>query len=279
MEATEPEPVHALRVTTRRLQELLDLAPEVLAKSPHGNTIRALRQARKSCDAVRNLDVLASLIAPRAKGKGGQHDLWQPLADSLGTAREREQARLRRAIERIGLAAIHGRWDDALKRWPKADPKAEQRIREHLIDHLVKRHTQFIRAREAATAKGASTRDSHGLRLAGKRLRYALEALADLGDAAAKQSLTRLRAFQATLGEWHDYEMLAELIIEHISRRKFLRRSPKDALELLKHLAKCREIQAKKLTRALQLSREIESVDDVLGDALLHPAAEGMKAG
>lgn len=265
LSSTGPEPVHSLRVTTRRLQELLELATEVLPKTPQGNTVRALRQARKTCDTVRNIDVLHGLIAARAGRKRAQRDLWQPLLESLETARGREEAKMRRAIERLDLHAIHERWSGALRRWPKEDPRAEERVREHLIDHLVKRHTQFVKAREAATAKGATTRDTHSLRLAGKRLRYALEALADLGDRAARQSLTRLRAFQVTLGEWHDHEMLAELIIEHLSRRKFLRRQPMWALELLKQLKKFRDVQAKKLVKALQLAAAVEPVDDVLG--------------
>jgi len=62
----------------------------------------------------------------------------------------------------------------------------------------------------------------HALRIAGKRLRYRAELLAELGEATAKPQVKTLKSLQDKLGDWHDRIVLLQLIAEFISRPEFL---------------------------------------------------------
>ena len=52
----------------------------------------------------------------------------------------------------------------------------------------------------------------HAVRIASKKLRYTLELAGDTGEAAAKQSVRRLKEIQDVLGRLHDFEVLGAAI-------------------------------------------------------------------
>lgn len=286
------EPVHNLRIFTRRLQELVLLAATI-PRCPSANaTCKVLRQVRRACGDVRNADVLLGLLAARAHRGRAEAALWAPLIEQLKGERTAAQLRMRRALDGLGVDALHRRWQKSLRRWPGEDPALEMPLRSRLADHLKQRHAEFLEARAAVLAAGldvspragSGSRTSwtsapgagsgtpipglveeiHALRLAGKRLRYALEAAGDLGDKAAAPALRRLRAIQAALGHWHDLEMLIDLIVAHVGRKKFLRRYPAEALRLLQHVQRFHATKDKRAAEALALTAAMESIEHVL---------------
>ena len=62
----------------------------------------------------------------------------------------------------------------------------------------------------------------HALRIAGKRLRYRAELLAELGHASVKPRVKALKLLQDELGNWHDRHVLLQFIAEFIGRPDFL---------------------------------------------------------
>src|SRR5881296_1043925 len=68
----------------------------------------------------------------------------------------------------------------------------------------------------------------HGVRIAAKRLRYLIEVFEEFKVAGSAEALAWLRCLQQHLGDWHDFEVLEELMIEMVARPAFLR----DHLEL-----------------------------------------------
>jgi CHAD domain-containing protein len=76
-------------------------------------------------------------------------------------------------------------------------------------------------------AKEAADNDRvHRLRIAGKRLRYSIELIADLGDNNAKAQAKALKTLQDQLGEWHDRIVLLETAAEFLSQKEFLASHP-----------------------------------------------------
>jgi CHAD domain-containing protein len=73
----------------------------------------------------------------------------------------------------------------------------------------------------------------HAVRIAGKRLRYRAELLAELGDASAKPRVKSLKLLQDALGNWHDRYVLLQLIAEFIGRPDFLVENPEAGRALL----------------------------------------------
>jgi CHAD domain-containing protein len=85
-----------------------------------------------------------------------------------------------------------------------------------------------------ATAKAEpGAQELHRLRIAGKRLRYRLEILAELRESAANGQIKSLHALQDQLGSWHDSEILLKTCAKFLSRKDFLGSHPGVARALL----------------------------------------------
>ena len=82
------------------------------------------------------------------------------------------------------------------------------------------------------------------MRIAGKRLRYRAELLADFGDSGAKAWVKELKEFQQRLGRWHDRHMLFQSVAEFVGRPDFLLHCPDIARSLLDELQKERNEEA-----------------------------------
>src|SRR5207247_1380709 len=200
--AGEVEPVHQLRVATRRLRTALrrfgPLLPARFAAAAH----RDLAWLGGAIGAVRDLDVLSELLRgqaarldPELRRAGGplgvmlQEQRARALA-ALGTALDAK--RCRRLLER--LAAF-------------ADSRAPVGRGTRLGDvapDLLRPHVRAVVRAGRRLGPDAAPPHLHRLRVRVKRLRYALETLRSLGDRATRELLARLERLQDTLGKGQD---------------------------------------------------------------------------
>jgi CHAD domain-containing protein len=205
-QAGDTRSVHQARVATRRLREALP----VLRASVDGPALsRVQRQVRKMTRVlgpVRELDVslghleelsTRDLVSPRALGR-------------VRTALTRERTARRRAM----LQAI--------------TPGKLERLRQRLghVSHgpetpqptatLEEAHRQVARrARRLAAAieraGGLYLADRlHAVRVAAKKLRYAMEIERELRRSKATARITQLKRLQDLLGRMHDFEVLID---------------------------------------------------------------------
>jgi CHAD domain-containing protein len=226
----DEEAIHDARVASRRAQEILKLlGPGGAKKSKHRKLIRALRDTRRVLGGPRNLDVMLKLVETKLSRSGNPvaRDGWDQFRSFLKERRARAferasdelrefdvldfAARCRRVIARSGGG---GTLDEALN---------------------VGAETALAQWREAIAAAKANpnVEEVHRLRIAGKRLRYRLEVLAELGEETAKKRVKSVRALQDQLGTWHDSEVLLSACAEFLSRREFLASYPGPARALL----------------------------------------------
>jgi CHAD domain-containing protein len=262
------EAVHELRVATRRLRELVEIGADAVAGSVRRVSIQKLRRARRLCGETRNADVLLELIAARIKKRTSEAELWAPIQEDLRQRREAGLKPLRKAINRLDLAALQQQWQKGIRSWAKAQEDGSvAKARRRLDKHLAKRLGQFARCRGLARAPDAKIADVHRLRLAGKRLRYVLEAVMEVNGEGLASTLEHLRTFQVSLGEWNDLDMLAEVLIDHCSRRGFIRNDPESAQRLLGVLRNIRERQERKLEDVLTLAEEVPGLDEHLSSS------------
>ena len=61
------------------------------------------------------------------------------------------------------------------------------------------------------------------MRIAAKRVRYLVEVLSEFDVAGSAEVLDWLRKLQQHLGDWHDLEVLEQMLVEMVARPKFLR--------------------------------------------------------
>jgi len=195
--AGEAEPVHQLRVATRRLRAALRLFEPVLAAGTARRASQELAWLAGSIGAVRDLDVLLMAIASRGRRLDPvERDALAPLVTVLrerralahdGLVRTLEEPRCRRVLAR--LASLGGvRQDVSLGR---------------IARDLATPHLRAV-LRAGRRLDDASPEAFHRLRVRVKRLRYALETLRGLGGDRLVRMLRLLERLQDTLGAHQD---------------------------------------------------------------------------
>jgi triphosphatase len=204
------EELHDMRVASRRLRAALALFGEVLppavveARTEFGWIGRAL-------GAVRDLDVQIQ-----------QHEVWLaelPAADrdslgALGTLLREQRADARTTMLEVldsrQYQAFVNRFGRLLRaRQPRRSDSSALPARAVAPD-LIERRFRRVRALGRRIGPGSPVTDYHRLRIRCKRLRYALEFLADLYPGGARPLLRRLVVLQDVLGLHQDADVAIE---------------------------------------------------------------------
>jgi CHAD domain-containing protein len=200
--AAEVEPVHQLRVATRRLRATLRLFGPALPARFADETRRDLKWLAAAIGAVRDLDVLAEVVGVRARrlDPGLRRGLG-PLAVAIHDRRAAahaalvetlDSARCRRLLDRL---AAFGESEAA-----RAGGERLGDVAPDLVRPLMRAVRRAGRGLDAAARSTAL----HRLRIRGKRLRYALETLRGLGRRAVRKLISRLVRLQDFLGQHQD---------------------------------------------------------------------------
>jgi CHAD domain-containing protein len=206
-QAGDETSVHQARVASRRLRQALPLLGVHADDEAIDRAGKRVRRITRALGPVRELDVTLLLLGELSRN---------------GAAPERAIARVRAAVaeerlerRRAMLAAITPSKLDKLRKRlvrvaaPDSSPVARRSA-------LAEAHTQA--ARRAADLRDAIEHAGgiyladrlHRVRVAAKKLRYALEIQRELTRSRSTAHLNRLRAQQDLLGRMHDLEILID---------------------------------------------------------------------
>lgn len=207
------EYVHQLRVGTRRADAALRIFGDCLSKKTYRKARRRLKRLRRAAGAARDWDVfLADLLGREqkadAKHRGGLDFL---IGYALG----------QRAAAHADLEAVYRDDGPTFETFlthtlsaiqpPKCEPTPAI-----LVD--LARPMLFDRLKELELAALADLHDYaqlHQVRIAGKRLRYAMEVFADCFDPNFRDTLyPRVEQLQEILGRANDSHVAAERLID-----------------------------------------------------------------
>ncbi len=230
----EPEAIHDLRVSSRRLQQALRVILPKPKPPKSKKVIRVLRQVRQALGPCRNLDVNIALIKEKRKHAGAalvQH-AWEAVQTELDGRRGPAIKRARPSIAQHDVFAFIA-WTKSLIKGAGGDTDP--------VEILDKAAAQSINGWEDAFMSAYEHRDEthlHEFRIASKRLRYRAELLADLGQAKAKPLVAALKELQSMLGDWHDRWVLLQYVAEFIGRPNFLASHPDMSRALLAEIEK-----------------------------------------
>lgn len=204
--------VHRTRVASRRLRELLpvlQLEPDVTRKLG-----RRLRKVTERLGTVRELDVLLMLI------------------DELRESRPQETVGLRRVADAVGWERTEARDRLLERKLPLTDLKQIGRKLERIVETLERDDRQpasrrprkrgWLWALDARIAHRAAALDAamreagavyleerlHTVRIALKKLRYAMELRAEAAGSKRTPDLRILKRDQDLLGRLHDLQVL-----------------------------------------------------------------------
>lgn len=206
----DPEDVHQLRVTGRTVLALLDLLADEndLADARFRKLRRSLKKAMGLLGQLRDMDVLIDEIGTRLGAvTPAQRDLLGSWLEEQQTARRK----LRRKVARNLPEIIDKRWKKRMARWQrsKASSPAAASIGIRRLGELREsREKAFQAIRESLSGPVSFDNEElldrlHHGRIATKKLRYALEALAPAIE-PDEEEIRRLKMLQDKLGHIQD---------------------------------------------------------------------------
>ena len=200
--AGEIEPVHQLRVATRRLRAALRLFAPLLPARFATAAHRDLAWLARAIGAVRDLDVLSELVRKQAARLEPE---LRRASGPLGVALHEQRAQ---ALAALGTTLDSRRGRRLLERLAAfADSRAPVGRGARLGDvapDLLRPHVRAVARAGRRLGPDAEAAELHRLRVRTKRLRYALETLRSLGDRSTRELLGRLGGLQDTLGKGQD---------------------------------------------------------------------------
>ncbi len=236
LKGDDPDAIHDMRVASRRLQQILDLIFPTPRPREARRLRRKIRRCRRALGDVRNCDVLLGLVERRlARRRSSHREAWTAVQRHLQERRTESFTKATRKLSRLNLAVFYMRTKSILDR---LGAKADQgQIAQPLalpggavLEPFPKRLARVLvgvwsefEKQVASSHSEPSATSIHAARIAAKRLRYLLEVVNQFGISGSSQFLAWLRRIQQHLGDWHDMEVLEEMIIDMMARQQFLR--------------------------------------------------------
>jgi len=253
--------IHQARVATRRLREAL---PLVRAGKAGVKLEKVARKLTRALGPVRELDVnLISLDEIRQAG-GTPTRAITYLRAAIADERRRMHQDLARTLSTWDLDKLQRKAIERLREEPAA-PTTSRRDPERIA---VARRRAALRAaglREMVDDAGTMYLSDrlHNVRIAVKKLRYALEVVRDLSGSRATARILALKKVQELLGRMHDLEVL-------ISRTRAIQASAAPDLKLSGELDglvrrlenECRQLHGTYITARARLLEICDRVID-----------------
>lgn len=194
--------IHDMRVATKRLREVFRVFGPAFESEAHTKRLARLEGLNDALGRVRDLDVmqarLAVLRSPAARlvreslgpERDAAHRAFVEILD--GYHRDGEPSALGRLAERAGQKARLG-------------PDVPVTELAHLA---IARRLEVLGSRLEAVAETPTEQALHELRIASKRMRYALEPFRRVLPEPLRELRTRVEELQDELGELHDDDVL-----------------------------------------------------------------------
>jgi len=246
--ATE-EAIHDTRVQSRRMRSALEAFDDLVAPRPYKAAYESVRRITRTLGRPREQGVsLAHLRELTVGGNMAENLCREYLEERFELLLRKQEQRLKR-----GLKIINGRrlrsqielllagmgpqetWDaPALHRQPR---ERGRRIMTSLAEPIMsfRAPQQFRRATDDRL---------HGLRIAAKKLRYAMEIFDPVSPKGLQPCIAQAKALQDAGGLYHDWCVLSEQLKEEI-RRLNSRRTVHLAFQMGRLLAHASDLRKK----------------------------------
>ena len=224
LEAKDIEFIHRMRVASRRLRSALTLFEDCFTPKEFKSFSRDVRDVTRALGTARDLDVQLELL---------ESVMPELSAPRFAPGMRRLQLRLKqqRAEAQEGvIAAMHTlQVDDTLVSITKwAAPFLEMSDGVYLFSPAlyelafsgINTRLKELLAHAAYIQDESNVTELHNMRISAKRLRYTMEAFADLYGANLKPFINQTRKFQDVLGEIHDADVWIEMIPRFIQEEQ-----------------------------------------------------------
>jgi triphosphatase len=218
--SAQPEGVHQLRVAVRRLRSAISSLKKFLPVEQHHWVTGELRWLGGTLGKARNIDVFATELVPAARVGMPEETGWDELAVTLDRLR-------RHAYDEVSTAILSQRYTATVLRllqwfeargW-RAETAPDETDRMTLpIGKIAPAALSQRRRKLRQRSKGfsrLSPPERHKLRIAAKKLRYAIEVFEPLfGEDDSENFVKILKRLQSDLGYANDVRVAHEFVVE-----------------------------------------------------------------
>ncbi|MES2393885.1 MAG: CHAD domain-containing protein [Acidobacteriota bacterium] len=240
--------VNELRVTTRRMEQILDLLYSKRRPKRIRKLAERLRDYRHVLGSLRDDDALLALVEEARNQKSNAHmEAWGAVKGFLEARRAHNAPRIIEKCSGINLMSSYGKLKD---KWIKdgqlcqgeEDSGHSASLQGERADRVCRGITRSLDRRwgafEDAVRKSGlhpGERTIHRMRIAAKRFRYLTESLDKLHIAGSAETEAWLHTLQQVVGRWHDRELLGHAMTELLAKHGFGRDQPglRDAVKQL----------------------------------------------
>jgi len=199
----DPLLVHQARVASRRLREAL---PLVASGSKGRKLERSARRLTRALGPVRELDVALVMREGMTTGGEAPRGAITRLQQVVREERQRMHAEMCSRVSRVDIGKLRRRAASAAAKGSEGSRRDPKRV----ADAQLRAARRAVRLREAIeSAAGLYLPDRlHEVRIAVKKLRYAMEVSRELSGSRALARIRTLKEAQDLLGHMHDHEVL-----------------------------------------------------------------------
>jgi CHAD domain-containing protein len=254
--------IHNLRVSTRRLISTLALTRVLSRNAGIPQLQRRFRKVLKRMGPLRDTQVqLVNVSHMRQAG------LIPDFKRRLKRREEREIDDIRQDLKRGMRRRLSKRVKGVRAEFERLLERLDQtRVRRSVGRFLRARRNEFLKAQKRFNPNDGET--LHAMRIALKKLRYALEAAQPILGQAGKVRAKQMQALQQLMGETRDVEMLRSVLEKWAAKR-----GQKTAI-----VPALGRLEQKRETLLRKIIQSAATLENILPEETLRPAAENTQA-
>ncbi len=225
VENIDTEFLHEYRVALRRIRSLLSLTRGLLPQPLTDELKEHFRRLACVTNQLRDLDVyLVSRESYRQLLPNGLRSGLDPMFADFAARREREHLRLQEWLTspqyQSSVEQVNGLLDK-LER--SAGNGSDDPSSQRLASTIIAKRYRKITAQAGKIDRGTSDAELHGLRIACKKLRYALEFFGSLFDEdAISLAVKKLKQLQDALGTFNDLSVQRASLAAYLEQNQSL---------------------------------------------------------
>jgi CHAD domain-containing protein len=267
--------VHQARVASRRLREALPVLTEGLHHTKAGKARRKIRKLTEALGTVRELDVTLHLIDELGERQGIPRPALAEVRAEVMEAREDRRAVMLKRLEAVETAKLAHRLA-AVRRAVSTAPAGAHPWRAALAVRIARRARRLEKA-IAEAGQIYAPEGLHYVRIAAKKLRYALEIADETGAVPCRDVVRTIKRVQDTLGRLHDLQVLQHHGAAVGAAPRHRRSTPDAGLAILARLIEdeCRLLHGRYIVSQLTLR---EAVARARHDIPVRLTARGRRA-
>ncbi len=218
------EALHDMRVASRRLREALEIFQTCFPPKSYNRLYERVRRITRALGRARDADVavdyFAQLLADRQNVI--EQVALQEVLRRLTKQQTRRRAEMQHELDKVQPADLVVRFEKAFDHLVRTPPSRQRGSRTALLlaRRLFAQRLREVFACQRLIKSETDIEGLHNLRIAVKKLRYAMETLDFAGGEQVKENLKFFKKLQTVLGDLHDRDVFGETMQRRIDKLK-----------------------------------------------------------